>query len=52
MPMQKITTLNSTDLQAMQLGPSDQSIQRILQFAANYRSQKVSNNHYVDIILS
>jgi hypothetical protein len=50
--MQKITTLDSTDLQAMQLGPSDQTIQRILQFAANYRSQKLSNGTYIDIILS
>ncbi len=50
--MQKITTQHSTDLQAMQAGPSDQSIQRILQFAANYRSQKLSANCYIDIILS
>lgn len=50
--MHKITTQQSIDLQAMQVGPSDQSIQRILQFAANYRSQQVSNNCYVNIILS
>ncbi len=50
--MQKITTFNSTDLQAMSMGPSDQSVKRILQFAANYRSQQISNNHFVDIILS
>lgn len=52
LPMQKFSTQHSSDLQSMQVGPSDQSIQRILQFAANYRSQKVSNNCYVDFILS
>ncbi|MDD3194633.1 MAG: hypothetical protein PHU68_02380 [Paludibacter sp.] len=50
--MQKTTPFNSTDFTTMTTGPSDQTIQRILQFAANYRSQKISNGQYVDIILS
>ena len=50
--MQKNTTLSSTDLPSMSTGPSDQTLQRIIQFAANYRSQKISAGYYVDIILS
>jgi len=60
--MQKtITPLNKTDLQqtpqqlkdcSENMQPSDFSIQKILQFAANYRVQKISENQYIEMNLS
>jgi hypothetical protein len=60
--MQKISTpLIKTDLEnaetqnqncEMSMQPSDQSIRKILQFAANYRVQKIQNNQYVEMMLS
>jgi hypothetical protein len=61
-PMQKMSTpLNKTDLihtaqpdtgskQSMQ--PSETTISKIMQFASNYRVQKISENQYVEMNLS
>ncbi|HQB28246.1 MAG TPA: hypothetical protein PLO29_04800 [Paludibacter sp.] len=59
--MQKtITLLNKTDLKTsfpelnesdINMQPSPQTIRNILQFAANYRVQKV-NNQYIEMYLS
>jgi len=60
--MQKtITPLNKTDLKISKqqledcsdkMQPSDSTIQKILQFAANYRVQKISENQYIEMNLS
>ena len=60
--MQKTATpLNKTDLQISQqqledcsetMQPSEKTIQGIMQFAANYRVQKVSENQYLEMNLS
>lgn len=59
--MQKtITSLNKTDLLNQHLKlknkenfePSDYAIRKILQFASNYRVQKVGENQYIEMILS
>lgn len=56
-----ITPLNKTDLQqtsqqlkdcSNNMQPSDSTIQKILQFAANYRVQKISENQYIEMNLS
>jgi hypothetical protein len=62
LPMQRtVTPLNKTDLQKTPqllkgssdyMQPSDSAIQKILQFAANYRVQKISENQYVEMNLS
>ena len=61
LPMQKtITPLNKTDLKTsfsklneskIDMQPSPKTIRNIMQFAANYRVQKV-NNQYVEMYLS
>ena len=55
--MQKTTTpLKKTDLETrkkeLSMEPSLQSIQKIMQFAANYRVQKVNKNQFVEMYLS
>lgn len=59
--MQKISTsLNKTDYKTNEksadnsgeMQPSDKSIRKILQFAANYRVQKTENNQYIEMFLS
>jgi hypothetical protein len=60
--MQKtITPLNKTDLKQTpqqfnncsdNMQPSDSTLQKILQFAANYRVQKISDNQYIEMNLS
>ncbi len=60
--MQKIATpLNKTDLKISNqqledcsepMQPSDSTIQKIMQFAANYRVQKISENQYIEMNLS
>lgn len=59
--MQKtITPLNKTDLLNQHLKlkkndnlePSDYTIRKILQFASNYRVQKVGENQYIEMNLS
>lgn len=61
MPMQKTTTpLPKTDLKETKkspfevndMQPSENSINKILQFAATYRAQKISKNQYVDMFLN
>jgi len=61
MPMQKISTsLNKTDYKnnekqadnSGEMQPSENSIRKILQFAANYRVQKTENNQYIEMFLS
>lgn len=55
-----ITPLNKTDSLNPNLkmktnnseGPSDYAIRKILQFASNYRVQKVGENQYIEMILS
>lgn len=46
-----ISPANSADLQK-KMQPSDSSIQKIMQFASNYRVQKINENQYVEIFLS
>lgn len=58
--MQKISTLsNKTDLfktkrpeNAPELQPKQETLNRILQFAATYRVQKTSDNQYVELFLN
>ena len=60
--MQKtITPLNKTDLKnpkqqledcSDKMQPSDSTIQKIMQFAANYRVQKIIENQYIEMIMS
>ena len=59
--MQKtITPLNKTDLlkpnlqvtKKDNLEPSNYAIRKILQFAANYRVQKIGENQYLEMNLS
>ena len=58
--MPKISTLsNKTDLfktkrpeSAPELQPKQETLNRILQFAATYRTQKVSENQYVELFLN
>lgn len=60
--MQKIVTpLNKTDLQNSQqqsadckvaMQPSETTLQKIMQFAANYRVQRISKNQYIEMNLS
>ena len=55
--MQKTTTpLKKTDLETrkkeLSMEPSLQAIQKIMQFAANYRVQKVNKNQFVEMYLS
>ncbi len=59
--MQKTTTLlNKTDLNAKKLSPldsnamqpSDDTLHRILQFAATYRVQQVAKNQFVEMFLN
>lgn len=59
--MQKtITSLNKTDSLNPNLklknnntdGPSDYAIRKILQFASNYRAEKVGENQYIEMILN
>jgi hypothetical protein len=56
-----VTPLNKTDLQISQkqsedrktsMQPSEITIQRIMQFAANYRVQKISENQFIEMNLS
>lgn len=55
------TPFNKTDLsnapqtlrnRLNNMQPSDSTIQRILQFAASYRVQKINDNQYIDMILN
>lgn len=59
--MQKTTTsLNKVDLINLkrnfrnldEMKPSDQSIQRIMQFASNYRVIQFNQDQHIDLILS
>jgi hypothetical protein len=58
--MQKFTTLsNKTDLfktkraeNAPELQPKQETLNRILQFAAAYRVQKSSENQYIELFLN
>ncbi len=59
--MQKtFTLLNKTDLltshsklkNSDNLKPSDCTIRKILQFASNYRVQKIGDNQYIEMNLS
>ena len=59
--MQKTTTsLNKVDLIEIKLNfrsldemkPSDQTIQRIMQFASNYRAIQLNQDQHIDLILS
>ena len=55
--MQKTTTpLKKTDLETrkkeLSMEPSLQSLQKIMQFAGNYRVQKVNKNQFVEMYLS
>jgi hypothetical protein len=56
-----VTPLNKTDLEISQMQsedrktsmqPSEITIQRIMQFAANYRVQKISENQFIEMNLS
>ncbi|MEA4935400.1 MAG: hypothetical protein VB102_02030 [Paludibacter sp.] len=56
-----ITPLNKADLQISKkqskdcktsMQPSETTVQRILQFAANYRVQKISENQFIEMNLS
>jgi hypothetical protein len=56
-----ITPLNKTDLQISKqqtedcqqsMQPSESTIQRILQFASNYRVQKINENQFIEMNLS
>ena len=59
--MQNTTTsLNKVDLIEIKLNfrsldemkPSDQTIQRIMQFASNYRAIQLNQDQHIDLILS
>ena len=59
--MQKTTTsLNKVDLIEIkhtfrkldEMKPSDQTIQRIMQFASNYRAIQLNQDQHIDLILS
>lgn len=60
--MQKTTpSLNKTDLTLLpeqlnnsndNMQPSETTLQRIMQFAANYRVQKINDNQYIEMNLS
>ena len=59
--MQKTTTsLKKTDLLAdktnflteVEMQPSEKTIDKILQFAAAYKVQKIAKNQYVEMILN
>ena len=58
--MQRITTLsNKTDLfktkrpdSTPELQPKQETLNRILQFAAAYRVQKTSENQYIELFLN
>ena len=61
LPMQKTTTsLNKTDLKAKkqsstnnkEMQPNDDTLQRILQFAATYRAQPIAQNQFVEMFLN
>lgn len=57
LPMQKTTTpLKKTDLKAttkeMDMEPKVQSLQKIMQFAASYRVQKINQNQFVEMYLN
>ncbi len=60
MPMRKNSTLNHItqpiDIDKMKtanlLSPSDESISKILRFAASYRVEKTSENHFVEYFLN
>ncbi len=59
--MQKTTTsLNKADLIEIkstfknldEMRPSDQTIQKIMQFASNYRAIQLNQDQHIDLILS
>ncbi|HRZ96530.1 MAG TPA: hypothetical protein P5084_03160 [Paludibacter sp.] len=59
--MQKITTpLNKTDLElkkqlslnSLEMQPTDDTLQRILKFAATYRVQSIGKNQFVEMFLN
>lgn len=55
--MQKTTTtLKKADLKPltneMNIEPSVQSLQKIMQFAASYRVQKINKNQFVEMYLN
>lgn len=60
--MQKTTpSLNKTDLTLLpeqlndsneNMQPSENTLNRIMQFAANYRVQKINDNQYIEMNLS
>ena len=61
LPMQKmITPLNKTDLiqqeksieNQLQMQPKQATLDRILQFAASYRTEKIAENQFVELFLN
>jgi len=59
--MQKMTTpLNKTDLElkkqlslnSLEMQPTDDTLQRILKFAATYRVQSIGKNQFVEMFLN
>ncbi len=61
LPMQKmITPLNKTDLiqqtksaeNQQQMQPKQATLNKILQFAATYRAEKIADNQFVELLLN
>ncbi len=60
MPMQKTTTfLNKAEFkpkknvaQTVEMQPSDETIKKILQFAASYRVEKIGKNQFIETYLN
>ena len=57
--MQKKYAIKHTDFQKTQssdyfqyFGPSQDSIEKILQFSACYRTQRLSDNHFIALTLN